>query len=538
MSKYLSIKGHQASAFHSVRLFIQGWEKWGINISDTIKRQIQILEKEEWVPKKITRLNKLQQVKATQFEAIESKWKAMVHYMSTVTPEEFRQHLATVASNMNGHASVAVSSFNEMVIIGNKSNQELKEILLGTRAFASLLRYTGMRSITGANVTLEDFTEQPDGSVLLQRIEKKCGSIRNVEKLVYVRIVPHKDPEQCTLVHLAEYFWLVRNNPTCRLHPFARGFKRKQGQDTVNFAKLLQRRYIAMMHAVAIACGLPDGLGEKRLHIFRVICENVLGGLGATSRDRQEYIGWKHDTQAQNYSSLKHRAFNSNAPYLMSGRQNKEDKAHPMWGLFDKVVPGAATMSYWDRVNNLASAAGFTHSSDTVVDHTFRNELERHIINENKAQQISDPKLLLKRVRELEAQLQEAKQKIARVELENHGVSAASSPRQQLEALVLRLKGKKHEEDFPELCAGHLDEIARLIDVGAGKHSSFVLERSTATGKDLIRILLLAVIASKKPNRGTYHHWFSFVNGERKNMAALRRIDTASWTSFKESMRS
>ncbi|GBG24578.1 Hypothetical Protein FCC1311_007972 [Hondaea fermentalgiana] len=77
----------------------------------------------------------------------------MVHYMSTVVPEEFRQHLATAASNRNGHASVAEFSFNEMVISGNKRDKDLKEILRGTRAFASLLRYTGMRSITGANVT-------------------------------------------------------------------------------------------------------------------------------------------------------------------------------------------------------------------------------------------------------------------------------------------------------------------------------------------------------------------------------------------------
>jgi len=309
-----------------------------------------------------------------------------------------------------------------------------------------------MRSITGANVALEDFTEQPDGSMLLQRIEKKCGSIRNVEKLVYVRIVSHKDPEQCTL---------VRNNPTCRLHPFARGFKRKQGQDPVNFAKLLQRRYLAMMHAVAIACGLPDGLDGKRLHIFGVICENVLPGLGATSNERQDYIGWSISFQSQNYSSLKHRALNSKAPYLMSGREGKGGKPSSNVGLLDKVVPGDETMSYWDRVNYLATAAGFIPSSDIAVDPAVRNELERHIINENKAQQISDPKVLLKRVQELEAQLQEAKQKIARVELENNDMttSRSTSPRQQLEEVVFKLKAKKHQDDFPELCANHLDEL-------------------------------------------------------------------------------
>lgn len=81
----------------------------------------------------------------------------------------------------------------------------------------------------------------------------------------------------------------------------------------------------AMLHAVAIGCGLENGLGEKRLHIFRVMCENVLGGLGATAKERQDFVGWAHDTQAQNYSSLKHRALNSIAPFLLSGRQSKGD---------------------------------------------------------------------------------------------------------------------------------------------------------------------------------------------------------------------
>lgn len=528
MSNYLKTKGHQSSAFHTVRLYIQIWKTWGINISDRMKQHIQRLEREQWQPKKVSRLNKLQQVKTTQFEVLEPKWKEMVRYMLTMSPEEFRQHLESVANNRRVHASVATSSFNEMAVIANKSDKELKEILLGTLAYSSLLRYTGMRSITGANVRFEDFMEQADGGLLLRRIEKKCGSVRNVEKVVYVLIVPHKDPQLCTLVHLATYFNSVRQNPTCRVEPFARGFNRKSGQDPVNFCKMVQRRYIAVLHAVAIACGMQDGLGGKRLHIFRVICENVLGGLGVTSKERQEYIGWAHDTQAQNYSLMKHRALNSTAPYLMSGRQNKDDSPHSMWSFWVKI-PNASTISYWERVHYLATAAGFVQSGvDIAIDTGFQKELEQHMINANKAQQKSDPKLLLQRVRELERELQDAKRKVARVEIKQKG-----NPKELLEALVSKLKERKHGDDFPQVCADHFPEIARLIDAGDGAQNSFCLKQSTAAGKDLIRILLLGSIAPSKPNRGSYQNWFSFVNGERKRLPMLRQIDTSTWNTFK-----
>ena len=531
MSHYLTQKGHQASARHTVRLYFQIWRVWGINVSKKVQEQVKALEKQQWDPARVTRLSQLQQAKTKQYESLGPKWRQMVEYMASVAPTTFRSHLESVANNRGGgsHASVAISSFNEMAVVANKNDMELNEILLGTLAYASLLRYTGMRSITGANVTLEDFTAQPDGGVLLRRMEKKCGSVRNVEKVVYVRIVPHKDPVQCTLVHLARFFHAARDNSTCAVQPFSRGFRSKPGQDPVNFCKLLQRRYIAILHAVAIACGLEVGLGEKRLHIFRVMCENVLGGLGATAKERQDYIGWAHDTQAQNYSSLKHRALNSTAPFLMSGRQNKGDEPHSMWDFFDKA-PG----SYWDKVYYLVSAAGFIHGSKGSVDAAFQAQLTRHIAKETKVKEKTDPRLLLKRVRELENELQQERKKIARVEAQDGG---SCSPKEALLALVATLKARNKDDDFPSLCAQRLEEVARLIDAGSGQQNSFCLQQSTASGKDLIRILTLAAIAPSKPTRGLYRNWFAFINGEKRKQPLLRCLDTTSWTSFRRSMK-
>jgi hypothetical protein len=264
------------------------------------------------------------------------------------------------------------------------------------------------------------------------------------------------------------------------------------------------------------------------------MCENVLGGLGATAKERQDYIGWVNDTQAQNYSSLKHRALNSTAPYLLSGRQNKGDKPHPMWELLDKL-PSGTTMSYWSRVHHLASAAGFIHSTtNTAVDSSFQVELAKHIAKDNKVKENTDPRLLLKRVRELENELQQERKKIARVEIQNEDPSC--SPKQELVALVATLKGRNKEGNFPALCAQHFDKIALLIDAGNGKQNTFFLRQSTAIGKDLIRILLLAAIAASKPTRGLYHNWFAFVNREKSKKPLLRCLNTTSWGAFRRSM--
>ena len=163
---------------------------------------------------------------------------------------------------------MAESSFQEMNRVANKNDEGLQAAMRCTLAYASLLRSTGMRSITGLEVKIDDFEELEEGEVLLTRVEHKVGSVRNVDKMVYAKVVPSKDPSQCALVHLASYF--VGQQQRLPAQPFTLGFTaRKHGKERTDFAKPVQVRFIAVLHAVAIACGLPNGLsGAKKLHFF------------------------------------------------------------------------------------------------------------------------------------------------------------------------------------------------------------------------------------------------------------------------------
>ena len=144
-----------------------------------------------------------------------------------------------------------------------------------------MLRCTGMRSITPATLRLDQFTEagSESGALLLKRMERKCGSARNVEKPVYVCVVPHADPKLCSIVHIAAALGNREIDPAYEL--FAEGFTHKPGQSYVSFATMVQRRYIAILQCAGVAIGVPALFAEKKLHAFRVQCTNALGSTGS-----------------------------------------------------------------------------------------------------------------------------------------------------------------------------------------------------------------------------------------------------------------
>ncbi len=76
-------------------------------------------------------------------------------------------------------ASQPTSIAFELAYLSRKPAVELEQALLRTRAFVSLLRCTGMRSITAVTLRMDQLTEAGDGgALLLKRMERKCGSAR------------------------------------------------------------------------------------------------------------------------------------------------------------------------------------------------------------------------------------------------------------------------------------------------------------------------------------------------------------------------
>ena len=226
VANYLDLKSNNVSVGHTLRLHLMIWNDWSINVSNSVKEKIIRLNKEQWNPQKIQRLNALSHLKSQQFELIDANWVKMVDYMTNTLPLDFQVNLQLIESTRP--SNIPVSILNEIGVLSRKSIPELQRVLLRTRAFTSLLRSTGMRSTTALSLMLEQFTEvaDMDGLVLLHRMENKCGSIRNVQKPIFVCIAPHKDPKLDPLVHIAEYVYDIECSCI-----FTEGFVRKSNQD-------------------------------------------------------------------------------------------------------------------------------------------------------------------------------------------------------------------------------------------------------------------------------------------------------------------
>ena len=533
VADYLTTHGNTKSAGHVIRShYLNAFESWGIFVSDGTKQKISEFRKLVWNPCKVSHDSETKREKEVQYETFMPLWWDIIAYLRAVSPDDFRAKLLQIVKHQGQHEGIASHSFAVMKILSNKSDNILSTILRVAVAYLSLLFYTAMRSITGVNVSLDGFATQPDNSVLLTRTEHKCGNARNVSKQVYVRLVQGKDPSQCTLVHLAEYFGITQPLPQ---QPFTLGFSvHKEGVKRTNSGKLPQNRAIAVLHAAAIACGLENGLsGKKRLHLLRFCTENQLLTKGASPRDREQFIGWNNSVQAKNYTISKQRALESNAPYLMAGRTNKVDPAHAMWDMFDSI-PNGDTMSYWQRVLYLVNAAGVPTRSKVDVDPSFKAQMLNHVKKTSRQRQESkDPAVLQKRVRELEQKLQDETTKRAKLEL-LHQVNTQHpdvTPTSRLEALIEEIAVKRKEADFPAYCEKRFEDLSLLIDASSTPRRSWGVPLSGTHGKSLMRIAKLVAMVRQREWENVSsqkQNWFTYVDRTQSP------IPTNSWQAFRE----
>jgi hypothetical protein len=410
---------------------------------------------------------------------------------------------------------------------------ELEQALLRTRAFVSLLRCTGMRSITAVTLRLDQFSETEGGAQLLKRMERKCGSTRNVEKPIFVCVVPHADPKLCALTHLAAAV-AERTDPAYEL--FAEGFTHKPGQDYVSFATMVQRRYIAILQCAASSIGVPALFAEKKLHAFRVQCTNVLGSTGATEPEREAHIGWQSSVQSRHYTSLKHTALNARTPHLLAGRSGRDDPPHPMWQCLAQAPAGDPGDGYWQRVRALAAAAGYVPGLGlglglVVPDSQFQQLVAERVAAGNPEREDS-PAYLLKRLKQLEQ--------------ENTDLRKRTRPQEaveQLTEIVSGLKAKACDADFPQRCFAALPQILALIEQ-ASERGNLGLAQSTADGKALAKILVLGAVIRRHGELAFEMHmharqegrsWFAWLTEHGRDDPRVATMSTKTWLTFKDS---
>jgi hypothetical protein len=515
MVHYIETKSSNASLSQSVRLYRSAWRDAAcIELPPDVLNKVARLEREKWTPCEMTRLNELSHKKSEQYEQLEAHWESLIAYMTKTTGAVFKEQCSSMPRVGLG---TAISC--ELDYLGRKGEDELRITLVRARAFCSLVRATGMRSTTAIDIKLRDFTELDNDGVLLHRMENKSGSKRNVSKDVFVVIVPHVYPDLCPLVHLSE---LVHGMPIDECI-FTQGFAKGPSLKT-----MVQRRFTAVLHAVAHAIGVPDMFKVKQLHAFRVLCTNAMMAHGASEAERNTHVGWTDSVQRAHYASKKHAALHAKTPYLLADRRGTDPELpHSMW-LCLKDVPAEAGESYWSRARYLSATAGYMEGVE--VDQAFKAQVQRQIALGNPEKE-DTPSYMAKRVRELEAELAEVKATKR---------TRTTDAIDQLKEIVARLKDKCTASDFPAQCAAALPAMTGLLDNGGSERGSFALPQSTAEGKSLVRILVLAAVITRfgagaldgVVEQG--RSWLAWA-GEARDHALVSQVSTKSWPAFKAS---
>ena len=560
ISEYLDVNANNVSAGHTIKsYYMNAFCLWGIIVPDSTQQRIKELQKFVWSPTAVSRRGRSKQAKASQYNAVQPVWSKVIKWLRTVSLHNLRDHLRNIVANQGVYPGVSAQSFHEMTKLCNKDDESLEDILRCTVAFASLLSTTGMRGITALDLRLNNFVAQADGSILVTRTEHKLGNHRNATKEVYVRLAQGKLLEDCTLVHLAEYFAGAENGVP--EFPFYLGFGSRSVIEPANMvrrresAKMPQRRFTAMLEAAAIANDLNGLCGDKKVHLLRFMCNNQVMSLGATSVESQEYIGWDKDVHAKSYTLSKQRALESKVPYLLAGRSSSEEPGHPMWDLL-KEIPDGDSMDYWQRVLYLVSACGITTRSPVDVAPEFTKRVQAHIKLELAQRDQSLSLVQLKRrLRDVQDQLQKERTKCARLEIQlgrndcvpsggakmisdavdannSPNVAQEDKPERRLIALVQDISSHKSELDFPKYCLDCFPKVARLVNLSATPVCTFGLPQSSTTGKNLMRILLLACLYRLSPHvqRGTQRSWFDWIGRfEKDQNHSLHQVSTKSW---------
>ncbi len=149
VARLLRDKAANQSVGYTARLHVAAWKAYGVTVEQSVLDDLSLRTRDKWRPATLSRLSALGARKSDQFDLLETHWSALVEYPGSTSGEQFPE--ACRAAQPLQPTSIA----REMAFMARKPAAELKQSLLRTRAFVSLLRCTGMRSITAVTLRLE-----------------------------------------------------------------------------------------------------------------------------------------------------------------------------------------------------------------------------------------------------------------------------------------------------------------------------------------------------------------------------------------------
>ena len=153
VARLLRDKAANQSVGYTARLHVAAWKSYGVSVEQSVLDELSRLTHEKWRPATLSRLSALGARKSDQFDLLEQNWEKLVEYLGSTSGEQFAEDCR--AAQPSQSTSIAC----ELAYLSRKPAVELEQALLRSRAFVSLLRCTGMRSITAVTLRVDQFTE-------------------------------------------------------------------------------------------------------------------------------------------------------------------------------------------------------------------------------------------------------------------------------------------------------------------------------------------------------------------------------------------
>lgn len=542
-----------ASAKYAIDSIIHAWKVIHVNISQDMQLKVLDLNHAKWKRGKTKDVQEHEENDAKIVSLIKEK-DSVVNSASQMTPQNFRYLIDDVLRHGKSEAAVARYYKALLNTTGRgKTDIEIFSLQLLAEAYFSYSTALGIRSghIIAAPISNFKVIENKEGLFQLYKNGKTGG--KGIINLM-TRVVPTKVPTNDPIIKMALYMYFVRHVLHLQVErPFLlfRKYNEENHESSIVCGRI---PLIGLCNILLYKSGFKDGFSfGKKLHTFRMLCNNILIDKGASEIERELHHGWAAtgSIEKRYYRVQLNAAAAARTPYMIANRSGPEDPPHPLYDKLDSVpakfiYSDNPTMEYLSRVALCAISFGCASKvyqefmPDILDDSDFKSFsllLNSHVVVKVRQNERSHIKQSSKRQLEDEiAALRAENRALKKQKVEEFTEKSREEMHQELLETIGSLIVRTKLEDFPSTCyQTFIDKLYPLIEQ-LSDGENFGTNRSRGVGKSFTPILHIVAAYKQeikmKRDKPT-QSWLGWMNKTMKNNAQWQ-IKVITWNQYKK----
>lgn len=497
-------------------------KKWNIPFNSDVYKFVENL-KHQWKDKRINAMKQMSCDKKEQFEVFNSYKEKIVNFFDKPSLDKIRQAINVVLDTKK-EKLFPKYVYYECGILSRALDNVLLKFTCKARVVLLLGMVTGMRGVSIWRLKCTDIIENDDGFII-NYITKKNGSVKNQEKQLSVRIVPHKNRKYDAIIALAEYLELVKDDLSAKEYPFLYGHGVRDlsmnSESLRNLYSHVSQKMITLLEVAAYYVGIKNTIGRKKIHMLRSYCTTVLAKGGADADTRKSHLGWGKSKDIETFYLDKNDSVsNLSSPYIAAERLDLNKKfnktkisediqdAPYYWKLYKSIE----NMDKWnEKVLCLLVNAGKI-KNEKYEDETLKRMISS--IKPKKRPPVSTSKVNLKRVkRDVNDVL-------------NH-------------LLETKIKPFVKQKDFPSICYNVVkNDFYQVIETNQNGNNTGLglnIDLKGGFGRLLVNVIRLGVCKDNNELIEKYNgnSWITYARNNAKEFSKIHRWSTTNWNEIK-----